>query len=202
MAKLLDVWRRFSRNRQLQLEPRITAVFHDALVRAYEAAGRGWFITLEEPITDPEFGAELGRNDLRIYPQKHRGKTVFFAVECKRLRVTTGSGFKHLADKYVEDGMRRFVDGKYASNLPCGGMLGYVMDNRLDEAFAKVQGEIEARRTTLKLKAKDSLRTPSSTVPRYRWSADSFHERNADKLCIHHLLVGISPPPPRQATHR
>ena len=192
MALILDVWMQFSRHRQVRLETRITAVFRDALIKAYVASGRRWFITFEDPITDPTFGTELGRNDLCIYPLNQPGQTVFFVVECKRLRVTTESGFKHLADKYVEDGLQRFVDGKYASNLPCGGMLGYVMDNRLDDAFAKVRGEIEARRTTLKMKTKDSLRTPSSTVPRYRWSADSFHERADDKLCIHHLLVGAS----------
>ena len=116
-------------------------------------------------------------------------------MECKRLHVTTDSGFKHLADKYVEEGMQRFVDGKYATNLPCGGMLGYVMDNRLDDAFTKVQGEIEARRSSLKMT--DSLQTPSSTLPRYRWSADTFHQRSDDKLCIHHLLVGVQADLPR-----
>jgi hypothetical protein len=195
MALILDVWMQFSRHRQVRLEPRITAVFRDALIEAYVAAGRRWFITLEDPVTDPDFGTELGRNDLRIYPQNHRGQTVFFVVECKRLRVTTKSGFKHLADKYVEDGMQRFTDGGYATNLPCGGMLGYVMDDRLDDAFAKVQEEIDVRRATLKMKAKNSVRIPSSKLPRYRWSADSFHKRADGDLCIHHLLVGFGGSP-------
>jgi hypothetical protein len=196
MALILDVWMQFSRHRQVQLERRITAVFGDALIEAYVAAGRQWFIHLEGPITDPDFGTELGRNDLRFYPQHHRGQTIFFVVECKRLRVTSDSGFKHLADKYVDDGVQRFVDGRYASGLPYGGMLGYVMDNRLDDAFTRVQGEIEARRS--KLRMKGSLRTPSSTLPRYRWSADTFHQRDSDDLCIHHLLVGAQTVPPRK----
>jgi hypothetical protein len=200
MALILGVWMQFSRHRDVRLEPRITAVFRQALIEAYVAAGRRWFITLEDPITDPTFGTELGRNDLRIYPLNHCGQTIFFVVECKRLRVTSDSGFKHLADEYVEEGMQRFVDGKYASKLPCGGMLGYVMDNRLDDAFAKVQEAIEARRATLKMKTKNSLRTPSAKVGRYRWSADSFHERANDKLCIHHLLVAVSADPRKRAT--
>lgn len=199
MARLLDTWREFSLHREVRLEPCITALFHKALIDACDAAGRSWFITLENPITDSTFGTELGRNDLRFYPPKHERQTVFFTVECKRLRVTTGSGFRHLADKYVDEGMQRFVDGKYASRLPCGGMLGYVMDNQLDDAFAKVQQEIEARRATLKIQTKNSLRTPSSRVRQYRWSADTFHECVAGRLCIHHLLVGIAPQPPKQA---
>jgi hypothetical protein len=149
---------------------------------------------LEEPITDTEFGTELGRNDLRFYPQNDRGQTIFFAVECKRLRVTTKSGLHHLANKYVEEGMQKFVDGKYASDLPYGGMLGYVMDNKLDDAFAKVQEEIEAKRS--KLKMNDSLQTPSSMLPDYHWSADTIHQRENDKLCIHHLLVRANAAPP------
>jgi hypothetical protein len=200
MALILDVWAEFSRNRQVLLEPRITAVFRDALIEAYDAAGRKWFITLEDPITDPTFGTELGRNDLRIYPQNHRRQTISFVVECKRLRVGSDSGFKHLADKYVEEGVQRFVDGRYACNLPCGGMLGYVMDNQLDDAFSKVQAEIEARRATLKIKTRECFRSPSSTLPGYRWSADSFHERAGGRLCIHHILVRISPNGSKRAT--
>lgn len=190
MALILDVWMQFSRHRQLRLEPRITAVFRDALIEAYVAAGRHWFIALEDPITDSNFGTELGRNDLRIYPQNHRGQTVFFVVECKRLHVTTKSGFKHLADEYVKEGMQRFTDDKYASNLPCGGMLGYVMDDRLDDAFAKIQEEIDTRRAKLKIKTKNSIRVPSAKLPHYHWSADSFHKRAGGEFCIHHLLVG------------
>jgi hypothetical protein len=70
----------------------------------------------------------LGRNDLRFYPPNHQGQTIFFTVECKRLRVTTKSHFTHLANKYVEEGIQRFVDGRYSAGLPCGGMVGYVMD--------------------------------------------------------------------------
>ena len=200
MVLILKVWTKFSRHRDVRLEPRITAVFRQALIEAYVAAGRRWFISLEDPITDPTFGTELGRNDLRIYPLNDCGQTVFFVVECKRLRVTSNSGFKHLADKYVEEGMQRFVDGKYASKLPCGGMLGYVMDNRLDDAFTKVEEAIETRRAKLKMTAKDAFRAPSAKVRGYRWSADSFHERSDGKLCIHHLLVRISRDRAKQAT--
>jgi hypothetical protein len=201
MALLLEVWDGFSRHPDVQWETRITALFRDALKAAYVAAGRAWFIELEAPITDPTFGTQLGRNDLRIYPPNHRGQTVFFVVECKRLHVTWPSGFRHLADQYVEEGVQRFVDGQYAGNLPCGGMLGYVMDNQLDDALANVRTEIEARRAELKIETQDALQTPSSTLPNYRWSADSFHRRADDKLCIHHLLVAASAELPQNAAH-
>jgi hypothetical protein len=200
MRLILDTWRKFSLHRQVRRETPITAVFRDALKKAYLAAGRRWFITLEEPVTDPTFGTESGRNDLRFYPPQHHGQTIFLTVECKRLRVTTDSGFNHLAVEYVDKGMQRFVDGQYSSGLPCGGMLGYVMDNRLDDAFARVQQEIGARSSALKTTGRQFLKIPSSTLPSYRWSADTFHQRADGRLCIHHLLVGVPADPPRNAT--
>jgi hypothetical protein len=77
-------------------------------------------------------------------------------------------------------------------------MLGYVMDNQLDDALANVRAEVEARRAKLKIETQDPLQTPSSTLPNYHWSADSFHRRADDKLCIHHLLVAASAVLPRQ----
>lgn len=191
MAMILDTWREFSLSSQVRLEPHITAVFRDALIAAYVAAGRSWFVELEAPVTDPTFGTELGRNDLRFYPPEHHGQTIFFTVECKRLHVTTDSGFRDRAAEYVEEGMRRFVDGTYSSGLPCGAMLGYVMDNRLNDAFATVRQEIRRHRASLTPRRRRFLKTPSSTLPSYRWSADTFHQRADGELRIHHLLVGL-----------
>ena len=113
MALVLETWKEFSLHNQVRLETRITAVFRDALIKAYVKAERNWFIVLEDPITDPDFGTEKGRNDLRFYPPDHFGQKIFFTLECKRLRVRTQSGLKHLADEYVEKGLQRFTDEKY-----------------------------------------------------------------------------------------
>ncbi|MBM4043928.1 MAG: hypothetical protein FJ279_02335 [Planctomycetes bacterium] len=192
MALVLETWQAFSLHQDVRLEERITAVFRDVLIAAYSAAGRSWFIVLEDPVTDPTFGTEMGRNDLRFYPPQHHGQTIYFTVECKRLHVTTGSGFKHQADKYVTEGLQRFVDGKYSAGLPCGGMLGYVMDNRLDDAFARVRSEIKARRAELRMTRRDAFRAPSSVLQSHPRSADTVHARGDGELTIHHLLVGIS----------
>jgi hypothetical protein len=191
MVLVLRTWKRFRCNQEVRHETPITALFRRTLIAAYAAEGRDWFVALEDPVTDPTFGTELGRNDLRFYPPKHHGQTVYFTVECKRLHVRTDSGFKHLADKYVTEGIQRFVDARYSSRLPCGGMLGYVMDSRLDAAFSQVQQEINARRKELKMVSNECFRTPSSVLPRHRWSAETAHERRDGEFRIHHLLVGL-----------
>jgi len=191
MLHIVETWNTLLLNRQVRHETSITAVFHQALVAAYVAAGRSWFITLEDPVTDPGFGTELGRNDLRIYPQNHYGQTVFFTVECKRLRVSTGAGIRQLADKYVEEGVQRFVDGRYSSGLPCGGMVGYVMDNEMSKAFDAVKTAIRVRRKKVKLRAR-SLHAPSAVLPNYEWSADTRHTVKDSDFTVHHALLGVT----------
>lgn len=191
MLHIVKTWSSFSLNHNVRHETKITAVFRDALIEAYVADGRSWFIVLEDPITDPNFGTELGRNDLRFYPQHHYGQKVFFTVECKRLRVKTKSGVSHLADKYVEDGIQRFVDGRYSSGLPCGGMVGYVMDNKVSEAFEAVQAAIKSGRRKLKIPAK-GICNPSAVLPKYKWSADTHHHRPRGSFKLHHALLGVT----------
>ena len=190
MLHIVNTWQTFSLNRKVRHETKITAVFRDALIKAYVAAGRSWFIALEDPITDPDFGSEVGSNDLRFYPQNHHGQTIFFTVECKRLRVKTKTGISHLADKYVKEGLQRFVDGRYSSGLPCGGMVGYVMDNNISEAFTAVQTAINSRSRELKVLSK-GMCTPSTALPEYEWSADTRHRCATGELAVHHALLGV-----------
>lgn len=187
-----DTWQTFSQRAVPSTEEPLTAIFRDALIKAYIATGRRWFVTLEDPITDEAFGTELGRNDLRFYPPEHYGQTVYFAVECKRLHVKTQSGFKHRAAEYVSQGLQRFVDGKYGEGLPCGGMLGYVMDNRIDDAFERVKGQIKARKRKLRMPKRNAIRLPSSVLSLCAHSADTFHRCKDGKKIIHHLLVKTS----------
>lgn len=192
MLLIWETWQVFSLHCDVRLEVKITALFRDALKAAYAAKGRSWFVTLEDPITDPTFGTELGRNDLNFYPQNHYGQSIFFTLECKRLHVTTESGFHHLADDYVKDGLQRFVDeGKYSAGLPCGGMLGYVMDNRINDAFTKVCAEIKKHRHSLKMKTDGDFHSPSSVLPQKSYSGDTLHDRRDGIFTVHHLLVGV-----------
>ena len=191
MQLMCETWNAFSLHQSIRFETRITAVFREALINAYVAAGRNWFITLEDPVIDSTFGTEEGRNDLNIFPLQFPGQKIFFTVECKRLRVKRKSGIAHLADEYVEQGMKRFVDGQYSKGLPCGGMIGYVMDNRVAEAFKKVRAEIALRTKKLKMVRKRPIRQPSIAVPKHIHSADTFHARSDGQFTIYHAFFGV-----------
>ncbi len=191
MALIVETWTQFSIRAQIRLETRITSLFRDAILDREEVSQRSWFVTLEDPLNDPHFGTELGRNDLRFYPQVHNRQTVYFTVECKRLRVRTPSGFDCLATDYVKSGMQRFISGYYSRSLPCGGMLAYVMDNQLNDAMIDVLCAIDPERSNLGMPAIGAIATPSALIPAHSWSLDSQHQRANEQFAIYHALVPI-----------
>jgi hypothetical protein len=196
MFLVLNTWNRFILRKKVIKETRITAVFRDALVLAYFEAGKQWFVTAEDTVSDPDFGTELGRNDIRFYlasPTANLRQTIFFTIECKRLNVKRKSGFVALAREYVDDGIRRFVDGKYSEGLPCGGIVGYVMDSRMKNALASVTKEIEANSLVLKMSTV-AMRCPACAVGGYKWSIETTHHRADGEFILHHILLPLSLP--------
>ena len=149
------------------------------------------FVSLEEPCIEPNLGTQDGRNDIRFYPPSHARQTIFFTAECKRLHVNTASGFKSLANKYVDEGVIRFAEGKYSSGLPCGGMIGYVMDDRMDQALESVLREIEKKKWRSRLRLRAKAKTPSGAIQSHRWSIDTEHRRSDGRFTMHHLLLGV-----------
>ena len=192
MQCILAAWQAMVLHRSVRHETCITALLRDELNAAFAADDREWFAIIEAPETDPTFGTQLGRNDIRFLPAPHRHRSVYFTAECKRLHVRTESGFKHLADKYVTDGMQRFVNGEYSKGVPCGGMVGYVMDNDLDTAFRRVRAEIKTRRRALRIFTRDADAIPSTALPAWPHSADTRHRRSDGGFLLHHALLGIA----------
>ena len=129
-----------------------------------------------------------GRIDLRLI-HGYR-EEVYFALECKRLNVVANGKRSSLAGEYVEEGMARFVTGKYAGGLDKGGMLGYVMDGRLDVAIQAVRTAIEARRDKLKMDGKATL-APSSLRPGHKQVRETRHRQNGKPFTIHHVFVPV-----------
>jgi hypothetical protein len=191
MEQILTAWQSITLHQSVRHETCITALLSDELNNAFEADGREWLAQPEAQETDPKLGTQLGRNDIRFYAAPHRHRAVYFTAECKRLHVRTSSGFKHLADEYVTEGMQRFVDGIYSKGVQFGGMVGYVMDNNIDAAFNRVRNEIETRRCTLRISTQHASTVPSSALAAWPHSADTAHHRSDGGFLIHHLLVGV-----------
>ena len=86
-------------------------------------------------------------------------EAAYLACECKRLNVPYKTRTRGLVGEYVDDGLMRFVSGKYSNGLPLAMMLGYVMNARTDTARRGLRRAMAVRSNAIKLKStKDEIR--------------------------------------------
>ncbi len=189
MALILEAWRHFTPPDVVTKETPLTALFRNTVLSIYDP-NRISFIALEDPISDPNYGTELGRNDLNFYPIAHKRQTIFFTVECKRLHTS----YNTLIGEYLNEGAMRFITNRYSQNLPCGAMLGYVMDGKTDKAFKSLCGQIKKQKAALQLTPENAFTSPSHTASDYKFSADTQHLREGKNFILHHILFPIKRP--------
>jgi len=146
-------------------------------------------IDWEPYVLDME-GEVLGRLDIRF--THGYDSAVYLSIECKLLRVRPPGGkFANLATEYVTQGMYRYFNGKYATGLNKGGMLGYVMDGDTPEAQKHVKLAIEDRRTQLKMGVRKSL-GPSSLFPGNPDVKETQHKLGpGGAFIIHHIFLAV-----------
>lgn len=195
VARLIDLvfgaWATFPQPAVTDREVPITKRFCVCLRAHRNRSETPFAIEWESPELDPCSGEERGRIDLK-FVHGHR-ETVYFALECKRLNVVFPSRKREsLASEYVQEGMMRFIGGKYARELDKGGMLGYVMDGDVPSAIRAVASAVKARRDALRM-ADGSLER-SSVLPNERRARESRHSVGRRPLAIHHLFVAVGNP--------
>jgi hypothetical protein len=113
-----------------------------------------------------------------------RNDQLCLAIECKRLNVARETGPPEtLARKYVEEGMMRFVSGRYSAELPLGGMIGYVMDGDPGAAHAAIHREIERAAVMLRCES------PYIVVLHHPVYFSTDHARPLVPIQLRHLLL-------------
>lgn len=114
----------------------------------------------------------------------------YFCLECKRLNVTVRGRHRSLGTEYVKQGMLRFVKRQYGYQVRHGGMLGYVLDGRVDRAIDAVQTAIRARHNELKIVGEAGLRR-SSFLPDIEQVFETAHLRDeeASDFLLQHLFA-------------
>lgn len=137
---------------------------------------------------DPKTAEEKGRIDIRFI--HGHDESVYFAFECKRLNVPINGGRKALASEYVEEGMMRFVTGKYASGLKQGGMIGFVMDGDSTAVATKIDVEIRTRICLLRMVPGTGL-TASALFPSEHTVRETKHPRRTPVLTLHHVFLAV-----------
>ena len=121
------------------------------------------------------------------------GDQTYFAIEAKRLHVTSQTGgWRSLVSGYVtgDQGMMCFVTSKYSAAQRAGAMLGYVFDGGVSRARTSISKAIDASRDTLKICGPHAL-VESKVVKRRERVDETRHRFNRRPFTIYHLLVPV-----------
>ena len=117
----------------------------------------------------------------------------YFCLECKRLNVTIQGRRRTLGTEYVTQGMQRFVKRQYGDQVRHGGMLGYVLDSRVDLAINAVQTAIRAGQDNLMIAGDAGLRR-SSFLPEIEHLLETVHIRagSASQFLLQHIFAAAT----------
>jgi hypothetical protein len=182
---VVEVWESLRFAASLKREPRITNLLAGAICAKYEAEGRDWFVIPEVKDWDTA-GKEVSRTDLRFYPPGAKRRVVCFVFESKCLNTPASNAGKYAG----KDGMQCFITGKYSAGMPCGGMLGYVMDADMARAHSAVCKAIRNKRKQLRLSPDGDYRS-SSIAPKSKWHGETKHQLPDRVFTIFHLLLKV-----------
>lgn len=82
----------------------------------------------------------LGRIDITLqFLHQFGDEDAYVAIECKRV----GAGSSALNNSYVDEGVDRFVSGKYAAGHEWGFMLGYVLAHPVGDVVEAIDSRIQ-----------------------------------------------------------
>jgi hypothetical protein len=130
--------------------------------------------------------------DIRLFSSWEKDyHRIYFAWECKRVgdkRVDEKYG--SLIPKYITEGVFRFLDGEYASDVDDAGMLGYVLAGEIPNIVNDINQSMLHPRRSRRLSSSDHL-VPAPAIQTFTDVYHSRHKRVADQkiISLHHLFL-------------
>ena len=189
---IITSWKTFKKPGRLDLEISISKAFIKKLRQ--EKNSLPFKIQPELPTYDTGENEDTdGRIDICFDYIGTYDEKIYFAVECKRLRIPYPPPSKLATNnsEYVnEQGMMCFVTGKYSGSVTDGGMIGYVMDGQTKEAITSVGKLIKKKRLALKL-AKNTGLECSSVMGSLQNIRETKHILNKRNFTIHHIFLSV-----------
>lgn len=124
--------------------------------------------------------------DLKLADYYEDDKEQYFAWEAKKLENKPPSDDRTLSNKYISDGMTRFIEGEYSPEVTYAGMLGYILHGRQSAIVAQINEII----TELGWQHSSTLQ-PYDLIDRSNVVYLSTHERTTinSPINLHHLLL-------------
>jgi hypothetical protein len=164
------------------------------LVRAIE-------LVLDNPKTDPWTDSFSIHEEPRIHDPNRKGKrrrrldiridSTVIRPRCRLCFEAKCLGKNHNISNYLgNEGLHRFIDGRYALDDDIGGMLGYVQDGNCDEWAKKIEAVFLDNKKNLSLMITSPWRKEmtSTEVP---FTYHSGHKRLnlQQQIEIYHILL-------------
>ncbi len=191
---VVETWKAFNKPCRLDHEVLISKAFTKKLQQEKNIQNKLPFqIRPEIETSDSPMGKD-GRIDICFIFMGTTRENIYFAFECKRLRIPQQAPKKPVTNNsdYVgEQGMMCFVTGKYSSNVKHGGMIGYIMDGKTTSAITSVTKLINKKRSDLKLSLGSSL-DASSIMAKHPNIKETRHNLlNRKEFTIHHVFLPV-----------
>lgn len=123
----------------------------------------------------------VGRLDINIENAKNLfSEESYYTIECKRL-----DGSTSLNKAYVQEGINRFISGKYSKTMPLAGMIGFVQK---PQSFSLLISNI-----TRHIKEPSTF-LPYKIDPNFEQSYQSTHirENSLPNIKIYHLFFDFA----------
>lgn len=108
----------------------------------------------------------------------------YFGAECKRLK----SKDNRLIQEYVENGVKRFTNGKYSSRCSVSAMIGYVQEGSISDIVVAL---------TLAIKSADIEQNLTRMMAETDFEYTSIHRRSngLSNITLYHLFFDFSTTP-------
>lgn len=187
LALVFSAWAQLKKPAMDDLEVPITRRFCAKLRQEKKLQTLPFTISRQTKIDDSG-GIELGELDLCF--TAGRREDVYFAFECKRLRIPYPNGCRPNNSEYVQEGMLRFIEAQYAHGLEQGGMIAYVMDGDTASAIMGVSTAIRRRQGDLKMVPGEGL-LRSSIEPDREEARETRHHLQVRAFKMHHLFLAV-----------
>jgi len=190
LACIIEAGRILRKNTETDREDWITRRLYLRLVRLPTFRDGPLGIHLKPEIVNPKFDADTPSGEIDLLVSCGHGYEVYFPLEAKRLRVTYANGrLETGSDKYIKEGMMRFVTGQYAPFMEAGAMLGYVYDGNTVEARTDIDRFVQSHAVTLRLLTPEKL--SRSQILKDMPVDETLHSLETRIFTIYHVFLAV-----------
>jgi hypothetical protein len=141
---------------------------------------------------EPEVPEKTGRVDIKIISRQSTfvDTKAYYIIECKRLDSKNTTGTTGFNAKYINEGIERFVAGKYSMYSNIAGMIGFIVEEMdIHQNILDIRTLLNQHFTHINT---EEAFTHKTIVTDFKFSYYSRHKINNISKIIYHLMFDFS----------